>query len=333
MAEEPVRWGFLGAGSIARDALGPAVHAASGAVLHAAAARDPDRARSLGAAIVHPTYDDLVADESVEAVYVALYNVAHAPWVIAALAAGKHVLCEKPLGLSVRQVDAMTAAAAGAGRLLVEAAWNRWHPRTREFERLLDAGAVGRVRQVVSRFCGGPPAHGDYRYDPALGGGALYDVGCYAVAAALSAVGWQLPVEVAAAARRWPSGADSRTEATLTFPGGGVAEIVAGLDGEADERVEVTGADGRLQLTEQAFTARTAPATLRIETAAGADEQTWPATNPYVLMVHEVSRGVRGELATVVPPSQSTAVAATLDQIRTAAGLPPVAGTGVPGQS
>ena len=319
--EDPVRWGFLGAGSIARDALAPAVRAADGAVLHAVAARDPERARGLEPVAAYGDYAAVLDDPAVEVVYVALHNSAHAGWVVAAVQAGKHVLCEKPLGLSVAEVDRMSSAATNAGRLLVEAAWNRWHPRTREFERLLEAGAVGPVRSVESRFVGMPPRDGDYRYDPALGGGALYDVGCYAVAGALSAFGWQEPEGVEAEAETWPGGVDARTRARLTFPGGGTADVVGGLDGPYEERLDASGDGATLRLVDDPFTARDAPSTLELHDRADPSSprvRTWPATNPYRLMVEEVSSGVRGALATVVPVAQSRAVARALDRIREA---------------
>ncbi|MDQ1687508.1 MAG: D-xylose 1-dehydrogenase D-xylono,5-lactone-forming, partial [Frankiaceae bacterium] len=117
----PVRWGFIGAGGIAKGALAPAVHAADGAVLAAAAARDPKRASALEPGRVHASYADLLADEDVDAVYISLSNDAHAPWATAALEAGKHVLCEKPLALDVSEVDDLIAAAHTHDRLLVEA--------------------------------------------------------------------------------------------------------------------------------------------------------------------------------------------------------------------
>jgi len=154
-------------------------------------------------------YDDVLADPEVDVVYIALHNSAHRPWVQRALAAGKHVLCEKPLGLSAAEVDAMADCARENGRLLVEAAWNLWHPRTRAAERILAARALGAVRHVVARFDGASPPVGDYRRDAGLGGGALYDVGCYAVAAVLAAYGWKEPVAAQVHARTWPGGATS----------------------------------------------------------------------------------------------------------------------------
>ncbi|HVQ93372.1 MAG TPA: Gfo/Idh/MocA family oxidoreductase [Mycobacteriales bacterium] len=322
MPVSPVRWGFLGAGGIAYSSLGPALAAADGAVLHAAAARDPDRAAGLAPAVVYAGYADLLADENVEAVYVSLHNEVHRQWTLAALAAGKHVLCEKPLGLTAAEVDEMTAAADRADLLLVEAVWNRWHPRTREAEQLVGDGAVGTVRRVVARFDGGtPPAAGNYRFDPGLGGGSLYDVGCYAIAGALWAFGWQRPTEVTARAELWPTGADLLTVAELRFAGGGTAEILAGFTGSAEQRLEITGTTGTLELVSPAYSAATEPATLRLRTGdAPPTDSTWPPTNAYRLMVEEVSRAVRGEPATLVPLSQSRAGAAVLDRIRAATG-------------
>jgi predicted dehydrogenase len=324
MPVSPVRWGFLGAGGIAYSSLGPALAAADGAVLRAVAARDPGRAAGLGPAVVYADYADLLADENVEAVYISLHNEAHRPWTLAALAAGKHVLCEKPLGLTTAEVDEMTAAADRADRLLVEAAWNRWHPRTREAEQLVIDGALGTVHRVVARFDGGtPPAAGNYRFDPGLGGGSLYDLGCYAIAGVLWAFGWQRPTEVTARAERWPGGADMVTVADLRFAGGGTAEMVAGFTGDPEQRLEIIGTAGTLELVPPAFSAGSAePATLRLRTGEGPpDDTTWTPTNPYRLMVEEVSRAVRGEPATLVPLRQSRAGAAVLDRIREAAGL------------
>ncbi|HST82829.1 MAG TPA: Gfo/Idh/MocA family oxidoreductase, partial [Kineosporiaceae bacterium] len=148
-----VRLGFIGAGGIVQRALAPAVHAADGVVLQAAAARDQHRAAALEpAGHSYADYHQLLADPTVDLVYVALDNAGHLPWTLAALAAGKHVLCEKPLGLDPAAVAAMTAAAAEHDRLLVEAFWYRWHPRTRRLEQLLTQGALGPVQQVESEF-------------------------------------------------------------------------------------------------------------------------------------------------------------------------------------
>src|ERR1700712_2246400 len=220
---DPVRWGFIGAGNIATRALGPAVRASYNAVLSAVGARDVSRAQQLGGTFgpavgtpvtAYGSYEALLADPSIEAVYISLANDAHRPWSEAALAAGKHVLCEKPLAMDVAEVDSMTVAAKAAGRHLVEASWYRWHPRVRLAQQLLADGAIGTVRHVTSVFTfDGVPA-GNYRLDPAKGGGAVYDIGHYALSGATWAFGG-LPHEVVAKQEIGPTGVDLTTDAVL----------------------------------------------------------------------------------------------------------------------
>ena len=248
--QTPVRWGFLGAGMIASTALAPAVHAADGAVLHAAAARDRARAAALGPATAYDDYAALLADDEVEAVYVALANDQHLPWTLAALAAGKHVLCEKPLGLTAAEVDQMAAAAGDL--LVVEASWYRWHPRVRlARQRLREVGAV---QHVAAGFTFTGRLDGNYRLDPARGGGALYDVGCYAVSACLWAVGQGGPVDVVAQSRLGPTGVDLDTRAVLRWADGTEAEVHAGITGTAGQWLVITGDDGEIELRDAPYT-------------------------------------------------------------------------------
>lgn len=310
----PVRWGFLGAGSIAATALAPAVHAAPGAVLYAVAARDPARAAALGlSGPTYGSYDDLLADPDVEAVYLSLANDAHRPWSQAALRAGKHVLCEKPLALSAVEVDAMTAVAGAAGRLLVEASWYRWHPRVRLAQQLLADGAIGPVRHVRAAFTfPGVPA-GNYRLDPAMGGGALYDVGCYTVSAVLWAFGDRAPREVAARARFGPTGVDLRAEAIIDFDDG-EAEVLAGMAEPEHQTLVITGERGEVELRNAPFTAWRAEATeLWLSTGRETRRLPMPAADAYALMVTDVSRLIRGDGGVGLPLAESRATAAVLD--------------------
>src|SRR4051794_28785049 len=139
---DATRWGLLGAGQISRTQ-SLVLPAAEGAELFAVAARDIERARELGAPRSYGSYQELIDDPDVDAVYVGLPNDAHLPWTVTALKAGKTVLCEKPLGLTADEVAEMTAVAEGTGQLLVEASWYRWHPRVRLAESLLRAGQNG----------------------------------------------------------------------------------------------------------------------------------------------------------------------------------------------
>jgi xylose dehydrogenase (NAD/NADP) len=307
---EPVRWGFLGAGGIARTALGPAVAAASGAVLHAAAARDPARAQALGPARAYGEYAALLADDEVEVVYIALHNDAHLPWTLAALEAGKHVLCEKPLGLSAGQVAQMAAAAGD--RLVVEASWYRWHPRVRLAQERLSE--IGPVRHVAAGFTFAGEHEGNYRLDRAHGGGALYDVGCYAVSACLWAVRSGLPRDVVATSELGPTGVDLETRAILAWADGAEAEVHAGIARDRGQWLVITGERGEVELRGTPFTAWKDDVTqLWISDGSGTERVSVPPSDAYSVMVEHVSSAVRGRPAWVLPLEQSWQTAAVLD--------------------
>lgn len=317
---DPVRWGFIGAGWIARRALGPAVHCADGAVLHAVAARDVDRARSLRpTAAAYDSYDALVDDPAVEAVYISLHNDAHLPWTLRALQAGKHVLCEKPLGLTADEVRQMADAAAAADRMVVEATWSRWHPRTQRAIALIATGALGTVHSVDTGFTFAGVPENNYRLDPARGGGALYDLGPYAVGAVL----WAVPegdVEVLGAdVLRHPSGVDLTTQAHLRV--GDVTASARTSVAEADGQwVRVVGDAATLVLESPAHTSWHAASVLSVLKHGDDMALQFGPTDPYQTMVEHVSRAVRGDTsAYVLPLAESMRVAATLDAIRAAA--------------
>ena len=309
-----VRWGFLGAGGIARTALAPAVASAPGAVLHAAGARDVERARALGPQRAYGSYEEVLADDEVEAVYISLTNDAHLPWTLAALEAGKHVLCEKPLGLTAAEVDEMAAAVdeLAGDRLVVEASWYRWHPRVRlAQERLAD---IGTVRHVAAGFTFAGDLDGNYRLEPARGGGALYDVGCYAVSACLWAVGRGLPQDVVARSELGPTGVDLSTRAVLAWDGV-EAEVHAAIDREDGQWLVITGERGELELRgREAFTAWRDTATeLWVSDGTSTERVPVPAVDAYAVMVEEVSSAVRGGPGFVLPLRESRQTAAVLD--------------------
>jgi predicted dehydrogenase len=313
-----VRWGFLGAGGIATGALAPAVHAATGATLQAVAARSLDRARTLGAASAYDDYGALLADDDVDAVYIALSNEMHLPWAVAAMRAGKAVLCEKPLALTRAEVDEMTAVSAETGQLLVEASWYRWHPRVRLAQQRL--GEVGPIRHVAAGFTFDASLEGNYRLEPSRGGGALYDVGCYAVSACLWAVGAGLPVDVTARATYGPTGVDLVTEAVLEWGDGVEAEVRAGIAGEVGQWLVMTGERGEIELRDAPYTSWVEDQTeLWLSDGTATERVPVPAANPYQLMVEEMSSVLTGGPGWVLPLAESRSTAAVLDAIRLSA--------------
>lgn len=336
---KPLRWGFLGAGHVSWSAMGPAVRAATGADLVAVAARDlgraEDFAEEFGAgskpARAYDAYEDLLADPDVDAVYIGLANDAHEPWATAALASGRHVLCEKPLALSTAEVDIMAAAADLAGRRLVEASSYHWHPRIRRAAALVEEGAIGPVRHVSAglSFPGVPP--GNFRLQPAHGGGALYDVGCYAISAVLWAMAADMPDEVAARSKRTETGVDEQTEAILTWDDGRSAEVRVSMAEPFRQWLVITGESGEIELPGRPYTEKSeppAPSELLLSDGRDTQRLQIPAANAYQLMLEEVSSALRGGPGWVLPLERSRATAVLIDACLTsaAAGGTPVRG-------
>ncbi len=246
-SSEKVRWGVLGPGGIAartiRD-IGRAPNAQLVAVASRDRARAAEFASRFGIGRVHPTYDDLLADPDVDAVYIATPNSLHHPQTMAALAAGKHVLCEKPYSRHPAEVIEAFDAADADGLILMEAFMWRHNPQTRRFMELLpEIGELQAIRATFS-FVLDRPA--DIRLDPALDGGSLMDVGCYAVSGSRLVAGAE-PEAVFGHQHLAPSGVDDGFSGLLRFSSGLTAEIMAGFT--SDHRsLEAIGAKGNLLL-------------------------------------------------------------------------------------
>jgi predicted dehydrogenase len=245
-----LRWGILGPGRIA-PRLVRAVGGCARGELVAVASRDVDRAVAFAARHDIPqafgSYDALLATPDVDVVYVSLPNHLHAEWTIRALEAGKHVLCEKPLALSVDQVDAVIAASARAGRIAVEGFMYLHHPQILRAVELARSGALGRLELVNGTFSFYLTHPGDPRVDPSMGGGSLWDVGCYPVSLARRIAGEE-PDRVGAFARFDERGVDRTFIGQLHFPGGLLAQFDSGFAAPDRERVEIVGGDATLVL-------------------------------------------------------------------------------------
>jgi xylose dehydrogenase (NAD/NADP) len=304
------RWGLLGAGWIARRAIGPALHTADGAALDVVAARDRDRAASL-----HPAryaaddYAAVIEDPAIDAVYVALSNDGHLPWSEAALRAGKTVLCEKPLTRDPAETRRLRAVADETGGLLVEATWNLWHPRTARAAALIASDAIGAVTSVSGTFTIEGVPEKNYRLDPDLGGGALLDVGCYPMtAAAWVTRGLDLQV-IDAQVTRSEGGVDLTTDARLTMAG--IDVHVRGSFIEAPlQTLVIEGSHGVLEFTgNDAFTSCLQPSALRVLDRDGERVEHFAAVDPYRLMIEHVGRAARGEPHWLPQPGWSIVVA------------------------
>ncbi len=245
-----MRIGVIGAARIAAEALIAPARVIDEVQVSAVAARDPSRAAAFaqehGIPVVHRTYQELLADESLDAVYVPLANSLHAQWAVAALEAGRHVLCEKPFASNAAQAADMVAAAERSGRVLMEALHWRYHPVA---DRMLElARAVGPLEALEARFSVSIPP-GDFRHDPALGGGSFMDLGCYCVHIVRTIAG-KRPRVVGASAVEGAMGLDVSMDAVLRFGEGLDAVVSCTMVGETSWPqsmvVRAWGGDGQL---------------------------------------------------------------------------------------
>ncbi len=308
-----VNWGFLGAGFVASRGLAPAVHASRGANLYAVASRDEKRSATLEPQKVHATYNDLLADESVDAVYISLSNSQHLEWVTKSLEAGKHVLCEKPLGLNASETEAMFASASQSGRLLVEAVWGRWHPR---FSRIVDAatsGVIGNIEHIETAFTFTSEMTDNYRLNPLMGGGALLDVGCYQAHAWVALTNGAKDLEFTALTRTiGPTGIDLTTDVSVRIDKSITAHAVSSFALPSQQQFIVQGSQGKMQTSAgEAFTTWNEACSLQINDVF----EEFAVTNAFVEMVENVSNVISGEEGWVVPSADSIRVAHILDSI------------------
>jgi xylose dehydrogenase (NAD/NADP) len=308
-----VNWGFLGAGYVASRGLAPAVHASRGAHLYAVASRDEQRSATLEPERVHATYNDLLADERVDAVYISLSNSQHLEWVTKSLEAGKHVLCEKPLGLNATETEAMFATASQSGQLLVEAVWGRWHPRFSRMVEVVASGAIGNIEHIETAFTFTSEMTDNYRLNPLMGGGALLDVGCYQAHAWVALTNGATGLEIKDLSRViGPTGVDLTTDVSVHINGSITAHSVSSFALPSQQQFIVQGSNGSMHTgVGESFTTWNEASTLHINDVV----EEFAVTNAFVEMVENVSRVIEGDVGLIVPSADSIRVAHILDSI------------------
>jgi len=274
-----LRWGVLSTASIAVGKVIPGMRASRRTEVLAIASRDLARAeataRSLGIPRAYGSYEELLADPDVDAVYLPLPNHLHAAWTIAAARAGKHVLCEKPLSLTAAEAQEMVDACREAGVVLMEAFMYRLHPSWEAVRDILASGRIGRLRAIDSWFSYHNADPEDIRNIAEYGGGALYDIGCYCVNLSRMLFGTE-PTAVAASIIRDPdSGVDILTSGLLTFREG-TATFTCATQVEPDQRVHIYGTQGRIEIEIPFNIPPDRPS--RILVIAGGDPPVAPAT-------------------------------------------------------
>jgi D-xylose 1-dehydrogenase (NADP+, D-xylono-1,5-lactone-forming) len=244
----PLRLGILGCANIARQFArdcAPSRLVRTVAVASRDAAKAQAFAAQFGIARAHASYEALLDDDALDAIYVPLPNSLHAQWVVRAAQRGRHVLCEKPLAIRLTEARAMFDAARQHGVMLLEAYPWWFQPQTAALLGLLHGGAIGTVRSVQTcfGFTLRDPTGTNIRSNPALGGGALMDAGCYPLSLIRLAMG-RAPQRVHASARMGPTGVDIATAATLHYADGAVAQMSCAMDAVLHRHATIVGSDG-----------------------------------------------------------------------------------------
>jgi predicted dehydrogenase len=316
-----VGFGVIGSGSmVAQRAVLPALDVSDRAHLVAhcslsASSSDRWADRAL------PDYDDVIHHPDVEVVYIPLPNAMHAEWVARAAAAGKHVLCEKPLALDADEVRAMSAACEAAGVQVAEAWMTPFDPRWRATFDLVDDGLIGDVTRIEARFTFtiGPDHADNYRWSPELGGGALLDVGIYCLGGAVRLWGYD-PEIIESTRSAAPSGVDASSDVQLMWAGGRTAVIRCSFVDAEQQLLRVTGDRGTLQLDESAHTGGPAATAIRHVDADGTERVLSVASgDPYLAMIDAFAASVRGTDVWPRPVEDSARMLALIGRIRQAA--------------
>ncbi len=314
-----MQWGILSTARI-NDKFVAGCAQSDSVTVCAVASRDRERARAYaeehGIERAHGSYEELLADPGVEAVYISLPNSMHLEWSQRALRAGKHVLCEKPLGRRVDDVAAAFDVAECEHRLLMEAFMYRHSPQTRRLTELVRSGAIGHLKMIRAAFSFRVIGETDVRLDAGLQGGALMDVGCYCVSAARLLAGE--PEQVTAQQSLGGDRVDVAFTATMRFAHGVLAHFDSGLNLAVRDELEVVGDEGALFLDDP-WHCRMPVIELRRDGAVRQIEV--PRTDPYRLEAENMSAAIRGEQEPLLDRADALGQAATIEALYQAAAI------------
>lgn len=304
MTSEKVRWGVLSTAKIGREKVIPAMQRGERCEVVAIASRDAGSAKAAAEALgidrACGSYEELLADPAVEAIYNPLPNHLHVPWTIRALEAGKHVLCEKPAGLTADEVRQLADAARRTGLVVAEAFMVRHHPQWRRAREIVREGRIGEARAVQTLFAYHLADPENVRNKADIGGGGLYDIGCYAIATARFLFEAE-PERALALFDRDPAfGTDRMTSGLAEFPGNRHLSFTCGTQLVPVQRVEVLGTKGRLTVEIPFNAPSDRPTRIVVDDGrdlfgSGADAIEIPVCDQYTLQGDAVAAAVRGD--------------------------------------
>lgn len=322
--ENPVRIGILGAAAIVPMAITGPARTVPEVQITAIAARDPKRAEKFAQKHhiprVHKTYQDLLSDPEIDAIYNPLPNSLHAEWTIRALRAGKHVLCEKPFASNAKEAIEMASAAQGTGKVLSEAFAYRYHPLTTHMKALMTNGEIGKVKSIEARFCFLLPSPSNIRFRYDLAGGSLMDSGCYPLSLVRYLVGAE-PIVTHAKVKTIKPQVDSSMEADLLFPNSIDAHIMCNMLSPKlfESFIHIQGDAGDMKVVNPYhphwfhwITTRTPKGTKREQVKGG---------NVYALQLSAFAKAIRGEVSLNTNPADAVNNMHLIDAVYEKAGL------------
>ena len=305
-----VRWGVISTAKIGREKVLPAMQGSERCAIAAIASRDLAAAQKVAGQLGIPTaygsYEELLADPSIEAIYNPLPNHLHVPWTIRAMEAGKHVLCEKPISLNAAEAAQLIEARARTGRLVAEAFMVRQNPQWVRARALARAGALGEVRAIQTCFTYHLVDPANVRNQADIGGGGMMDIGCYAIATARYIFGAE-PTRVAALIDRDPAmGIDRMASALIEFPGARHLTFTCATQLSPHQRVTIVGTKARLEILIPFNAPNASPCRIVLDdgrdlAGGGAVVEEFPVNDQYGLQGDAFSRAVRGEQALEFP--------------------------------
>ncbi|MCU1398776.1 MAG: oxidoreductase [Acidimicrobiales bacterium] len=324
---DPLRIGVLGAAAIVPMALVKPAAANPDVEVAAVAARDPRRAAEFaekhGIGTVHQTYKALLADDTLDAVYNPLPNGLHGHWTIAALRAGRHVLCEKPFTANAEEAQLVADTAAASGLVVMEAFHWRYHPVAARMVEIMRSGELGELRHIETAMCFPNFKRHDIRWNPALAGGALMDAGCYAIHWARTLAGVEPEVTSATSLLRAP-GIDRKTVVDLAFPGGATGRVTASMWSRSVLRMMATavGNKGTLRVFNPIAPQFYSRMTVEVGGVKRHEKVAADGTT-YAYQLRAFVAAVRDGAPTLTPPDESVKNMRVIDAAYRAAGLEP----------
>ena len=321
---EELNWGILGTGSIAKKFAGDLPHSRSGKLV-AVGSRSRGSADAFAAEFGgqgRDSYQAMVDDPAVHAVYISLPNQLHKEWTLKALAAGKHVLCEKPMALNVGEAEQMFLAAERSGLVMVEAFMYRAHPLIPAMLREIAGGAIGEVRLIRSNFSFCREASkDDGRYHAEWGGGALMDVGCYCVNLIMAVAGGE-PSGVTVSAHMHEFGVDDYAVGTLSFPNNVLATFSCGMRSFGDWHTYIGGSEGWIEVDAPWFGGHNSFVVVKGQEAERRVVQVEESRPLYAVEADRFADVVLKKQQPWITKGESLATMRVLDELRRQAGLP-----------